>query len=361
MRTNITKNDQPAAAPAAAAPPAAPPAVEAAPPVEAPAPPAVPPTPEPAAKDTKGIDDALASIDTVLAQPATRTDFTAETFEKYVADQTAKAAAEVAAGHRDRAEKRIAALKASVAAAKAVLYSANPAPQLEAGGGGNAIPVYVDPWILLPTAPVDMRAGQPPTGPSNVQFPDVPAPSITKAVLRKSADGKRVTFAPAIVEALLISKAADTAKCRVELAKTEEGRTLVAKAGEARSILEKIQAMFAIELDEPSDLLGWELRCQVGDIIGALQNAAQVEAVMDKMAPMLDGGGADTVKAAAEAAAKAAKDAADKVAKSGDEVPWPMDLAVPETPEVVVDARDKVTKGAQKPYFGFDNEPAPAD
>ena len=138
-----------------------------------------------------------------------------------------------------------------------------------------------------------------------------PADASNFALVEKADGGLRPTK---LLRALIaLARSTDVTPGRSAIAKTEEGRTLIAKAGEARALLEKIASMFGIVPEPGEDITDYGLRWKVGDMIGALQDAARLENVMASL------GGAMGVTAAAKAA-KAA------TSPTG-EVSWPHDMA----------------------------------
>jgi hypothetical protein len=278
------------------------------------------------------LDESIAQINDLATKinAPTEQDMTREQFGAYVEAQVAKATEEATNGKAAEAKKRLAALKGQIDAHKASYES------MGTSGTSVKIQVYQDPWITLPTMKVANPTDVPKTETSNVQNPgDLPT---TAPLVEKTSGGLKATD---LLKALiLVSKASEKSPLRAKLAKSDQGKVLVAKAGEATAILQKIATMFGIEVADTEDLLDCELRWDVGDMISALQSAARLENVMSTL------GGTMTLKTETPPAAAPAPVPTAKAANSetldfvGEVDPidplndgdWPLDLNSDKSP-----------------------------
>jgi hypothetical protein len=274
--------------------------------------------------DTSGatpskLDEALTKIDALLGAAPVEKAFDKAAFETYVAEQLEASIAETTAGSVEIAQKRLVALKAVVATAKA---------SWDSGATTVTLLQTTDPWYLAPNTSrakvADVPSALPKAGDSNVQTTG----DVLLVEKRATATGGMELVPTDLFRTLYaIAKADETA--RAPIAKSEEGRTLIAKAGEALAILAKIAAVFNVSLESPADLLNCELRWQVSDMISALQSAAKVEQVMTQM-----GAGLGIAKdAATPAPAAPGAPVAKSAAAALGEVAWPLDLASAELDE----------------------------
>lgn len=189
-------------------------------------------------------------------------------FEAYIEREIAKSVEEITGGKVDEAKKRMDAVKAAIATAKASFESS----------GTATIKPYKDPWQLLPTTKEANPAALPQVQ-SGIEIPG------DLATVEKAAGGFGVVLKPTekLKALCAIAKASAKSPLHAKLAKSDDGKSLIAKAGEATAILQKIAGMFGIAYSDSEDLLDWELRCDVGDMISALQSAAKLEVVMSTL------------------------------------------------------------------------------
>lgn len=205
----------------------------------------------------------------------TEKEMTPPEFEAYVAEQLEKAGAEPA----EKAQPRIKALQAAMALAKTAFEGSSPVPV--------RVIMFNDSWQLKPQAKSIAAAdAQPTSGMSNVAFPN------------KVDTAKR-----AIALAKHLSD--DKSEVRKTLAKSAEGTTVLAKAGEASTMLEGLAAMFGVSAMDGSDSY-YQLSWKISDIIRTVERAAEMESAMSKLSAALGGGAAPAEPAAEPAPVEAA-------------------------------------------------------
>lgn len=316
-------------------------------------------TPAPA---TSSLDAVLGKIDALLATgaPAPVT-MTQPEFQAHVAGELEKAIAEQAAGKVETQKARLEHLKAQVAAAKAVF---------DTGATTVQLTPFKDPWQTMPGETASkgtVDVPQPaitPTGDSNVQF--------MQDVLVNTEKGR--TLSPAVKALFSLAKAApDSAirKALVAKAGAEVAPAIIAKAGEAMAVLEKLAAVFGYTPEPGEGLLDCDFRWTVSDTISALQSAARTENVITQMSGLLGSTAAaktaiDALPAPAPAPAPAAKSAGAAPAapppapgiSGGGVESWPTDMAA-----AVFDEKTGLMKAKGdeegKLYWGRDSEHAP--
>jgi len=282
------------------------------------------------------LDTVLAKIDALGAAPATATsiEVTAEKLTAHALDQLEKAAADELAGKSEQKKARLEHLKAQVTAAKAVF----------AGGATTA-------KIETFTADIPQPAITP-TGDSNIKFEN-------DVIFTTKADGSR-ELTDLFKSLFKVAKATEAAPARAKLAKSEDGKTTIAKAGEALACLSKIAAIFNYVPEEGSDLLDCDFRWSVSDTVSALQAAARTEHVIAQMSGLL---GEATAKAAlvGKAIPAAAPPAAPapSPAPAPRETAWPMDMASADFDEKAGIYKNKGTTGDEEPFWGRDSGKAP--
>lgn len=313
-----------------------------------------PATPAPA---TSSLDAVLGKIDALLASPAAATvEMTQAQLNEHVAAELEKALADQTAGRADAHKARLEHLKAQVAAAKAIY---------DKGATLAPIVMFKDPWQTMPgegAAKGSVDIPQPaitPTGDSNVQF--------MQDVVVTTEKGRALS--PTFKALFSIAKAAADAPIRKALvAKAGEAApTIIAKAGEAMAVLEKIATIFGYTPEPGESLLDCDFRWSVEDTVRALQNAARTENVISQMSALL---GSATAKAAivsgapvpaptptpAPAAAPGATPATPAPAATAEA--WPLDMA-----SVELDEKTGLMKAKGddegKLYWGRDSEKAP--
>jgi len=233
------------------------------------------------------IDEALAQIAKLETSadgpPAVMMDL--RNFEAYVELQVSKSVEEITGGKVDLGKERLTALKSTIATHKA---------SFEVAGGTATVQPFKDPWQALPTS----KEANPQEVPTTTSGIAIPGDLVTT---EKAAAGFGFAFkATDKLQALImVSKASAASPLHAKLGKTDQGKALIAKAGEATAILAKIASMFGLTYESSSDLLDCELRWDVGDMITALQSAAKLESVMTTL------GGTMAVKQADPPAAAA--------------------------------------------------------
>jgi hypothetical protein len=281
------------------------------------------------------LDEVLTKIDALLAAPAAALEkaFTKEQFEAYVAEQVEASLTEAP----EVMSKRLTALKAAIACAKA---------SWDSGATTVKLVQVTDSWYLPPNTArakeADLPSALPKAGDSNIQ-----TTGDVLFVEKQAGGGFKPTPIFLALHALAKSAAAEPAPvAKVALAKSEDGRTLIAKAGEALAVLQKIASFFNVSLEDPDDILSCELRWQVSDMISALQSAARVESVIGQMA------GAMGLAKDAGAAAPAAPASVAKAVGTAD-VAWPLDLASAELDETTGVFKDTRGRGGKK-HRGWD-------
>lgn len=290
------------------------------------------------------LDEALTKIDALLASPAvagTEKAFTKEAFDAYVAEQVTASTEEIAKGD-ETGKKRLEALKAAIAFAKA---------SWDSGATTVALRMHTDPWYLAPNSAgtkkeADVPSALPKAGDSNVQ-----TTADVLFVTKREGGGFDATPLFKALVALAKSASAEPAPvAKVALAKSEDGRTLIAKAGEAMAVLQKIAAFFNVSLEDQDDILSCELRWQVSDMISALQSAARVEAVIGQMADAMGVAKSATTPATPAPAATPTQKSASAPAT---DVAWPLDLASAEFDDKAGVFKDVRGQGSKK-HRGWD-------
>jgi hypothetical protein len=267
-------------------------------------------------------------------------EMTEEEFGAYVEAQLDEAGKEPT----EKSAPRLKALKSAIVTAKAAF----------AGGSSVKITVFKAPDV--PTVIIPAKEAQPSSGTSNVSFN---AAEMNVVAKRAHALAKHLTD--------------DKSEVRTTLAKSAEGKTVIAKAGEAAKMLDGIAQLFGVSATNCEGEyygLGW----RVSDIIRAVEDAARVENAMQALASALGGtaapapaepveqaaGGMPAGGAAATeedefapgkpAPAPAAKSQTQKSADKGDdnlfeiqknEEGWPMDMSASVAAKRVVNKSEK--------------------
>jgi hypothetical protein len=225
------------------------------------------PAGKPAEANTNGIDlDALeARVDAALNPEAgIEKEMTKAEFEAYVESEIEAASKE----DKEVAQKRLTALKSNMALAKASF------------AGATEVPVKITTYkVGAPsTLVVPAKEAQPSSGTSNVGF-NIETAKRAVALAKHLRD--------------------DSSSVRTTLAKSAEGKVVIAKAGEAAKMLDGIAGLFGVSATNCEGEyygLGWK----VSDVIRAVEDAARVENAMMKLASVLGGAAAPAPAPAAE-------------------------------------------------------------
>lgn len=202
------------------------------------------------------------------------TTMTRPELDAYVVTQMEKAE-----GEKDEVKKseRLASLKKAVTVAKSAF---------EAGAATVAVETFAEP------------APEPVTATSMVQ--------VVKAL---------VALGPVL--------AVEGTPMRAGLEKSAEGKAVIAKSVDYAATLKNIATMFGIDVDSDPEILEygnrWRLRDAVSDVIGALQQAAQLDQMMSK----LQAGVAVVMKSEVKKGKDKGNRATTKKARAG----WSLDLA----------------------------------
>lgn len=286
-------------------------------------------TTEPATPETQAASENAPSMDELAARvaeaektlaTATSKSFTASEFAAYVSEQIEKAKGEDA----EKGAARLKALQDAIALAKTAFEQ----------GTTASIPVYHDPWQQDSTTKAISSPTGVSSGTSNVGYP-------TTVDTAKRC----LVIAKALREDATLVTAFET---QVPVAKSAGAAVPVTKAGEAAAMLDRIAAMFGVELEDEADRRYCELRWNVGDIISTLVEVDRAEKALSKMQALMAGTAPTTPTvepaAMAEGAAKAAVAKADdddysiSVGNIQNADGWPVDM----------NASSRVTKSAPK-------------
>lgn len=272
---------------------------------------------------TNTLDAALSRVDQLLAsaQPVVEKSFTKEEFDAYMAEQLDLSVEETSKGEVEKSKNRLVALKSVIAAAKA---------SWDAGATSVTFAMKTDPWYLAPNSAATKTETPAPATTTTPSVTETPAPATTTKALssllvemrsttaKAAGEAPKLELAPTQLLTDLLALAQDgESVAKTALAKSEEGREVIAKAGEALGLLQKIASFFNVKLEPGEDVLSSEVRWQVSDMISALQSAARVESVISSMSATMG----DGISKAAETnqIPEATIDPADSA--------WPMDFA----------------------------------
>ncbi len=254
----------------------------------------------------ESLDDVIARIDALGAPPAVapvELSLDQTQFASYVEHHMTKASSE----EGDAKTKRLDALKAVVIAAKQAFAAGQPAK----------VTPFDDTFKLEPK--VEGTA----TVPTGTQS-DGPALEQNDVVKRATTVAKSEGIALIRKLASLaatLKKEGEGGELVVGIAKAN--RSTVAKAGEAGAMLQKLGAMFGVDMSDP-EVSACDLRWKISDAIYALQQADQLEKTMATLGAAL--GGATPAPAAPPVAQADGTTKAD-VNKAAGDAAWPMDMS----------------------------------
>lgn len=290
------------------------------------------------------LDAALTKIDALLASQTGVSSMTQPEFATHVASELEKALADAAAGKAELSKARLEHLKAQTATAKAVF---------DTGATLASITMFKDPWQTVPGSTTSKTA-------------DVPQPALGGPGSDGVAYKEDVLFvtttkgrepSPLLKALCFVAKAKPALALKTAGVAKADSATIVAKAGEAKAMLDHIATMFGITVESPDEVLEYEFKWDIADTISALQSAAKLETMLAQMSAAMPAAvmGKSATPPVPPAATPPAPPATPAITSMTDE-PWPTDIAA-----AVFDEKSGLQKApaTETLAWGRDSEPAP--